>query len=103
MTVQLNIPDFRFEGVCRDKDPELFFPIGDTSKPGPAQTQANQAKAVCRTCPVMGQCLKWAMDTNQDAGVWGGMTESERRTHKRKKNRRQQEQVDVETQEVIAA
>jgi WhiB family transcriptional regulator, redox-sensing transcriptional regulator len=37
------------------------------------------AKAVCRTCPVRVPCLDFAMATNQDAGVWGGTSEEERR------------------------
>jgi WhiB family redox-sensing transcriptional regulator len=62
-------------GSCTDQDPELFFPIGA----GPAAGgQVQQAKAVCGRCPVRMQCLQWAMDTQQQ-GVWGGMTDDERR------------------------
>ena len=41
--------DWRHRAICRDEDPELFFPIGNT---GPALLQIEQAKAVCRRCPV---------------------------------------------------
>ncbi|MDR1999539.1 MAG: WhiB family transcriptional regulator, partial [Frankiaceae bacterium] len=41
--------DWRHRAVCRDEDPELFFPIGNT---GPALVQIEQAKAVCRRCEV---------------------------------------------------
>ncbi|MGH8885955.1 MAG: WhiB family transcriptional regulator, partial [Egibacteraceae bacterium] len=34
---------------------------------------------VCATCPVPGQCLEWALETGQDAGVWGGKAEDEGR------------------------
>ena len=68
--------DWRHNAVCREEDPELFFPVGDT---GPALLQIEEAKAVCRRCPVMETCLQWAMDTGQDSGVWGGMSEQERR------------------------
>jgi WhiB family redox-sensing transcriptional regulator len=68
--------DWRHKAACREEDPELFFPVGMT---GPALLQAAEAKKVCRRCPVRTQCLDWALKTGQDAGVWGGMTEDERR------------------------
>src|SRR3982751_3825233 len=73
--------DWRHHALCRDEDPELFFPIGTS---GPAVLQVEQAKAVCQRCPVTSECLQWALDSGQDAGVWGGMSESERRLLKRK-------------------
>ncbi|MFB7673126.1 WhiB family transcriptional regulator [Kitasatospora purpeofusca] len=73
--------DWRHGAVCREEDPELFFPIGNT---GPALLQIEEAKAVCRRCPVLEQCLQWALLTGQDAGVWGGMSEDERRAMKRR-------------------
>src|SRR5690348_6882971 len=73
--------DWRHRAVCRDEDPELFFPIGTS---GPALLQVEQAKAVCRRCSVTDECLQWALDTGQDAGVWGGMSEEERRAVKRR-------------------
>ena len=68
--------DWRHRAACRDEDPELFFPIGNT---GPALLQIEDAKAVCRRCDVIDQCLQWALESGQDAGVWGGMSEDERR------------------------
>ena len=65
---------------CKDEDPELFFPIGNT---GPAATQVAAAKSVCMRCDVRAQCLEWAMATGQDSGVWGGLSEEERRALRR--------------------
>jgi len=73
--------DWRHLSACRDEDPELFFPIGTS---GPALLQVEQAKAVCRRCSVTDECLQWALDSGQDAGVWGGMSEEERRAVKRR-------------------
>jgi WhiB family transcriptional regulator, redox-sensing transcriptional regulator len=73
--------DWRHRAACRDEDPELFFPIGTS---GPALLQVEQAKAVCRRCPVTDECLRWALESGQDAGVWGGMSEEERRALKRR-------------------
>ena len=73
--------DWRHRAACRDVDPELFFPIGNT---GPALMQIEEAKQVCHACPVSDPCLKWALDSGQDAGVWGGLSEDERRALKRR-------------------
>jgi len=73
--------DWRHHAICRDEDPELFFPIGTS---GPALLQVEQAKAVCRRCTVTESCLSWALESGQDAGVWGGMSEDERRAVKRR-------------------
>lgn len=67
---------WRDQAACRNTDPDLFFPIGST---GVAVEQTDQAKAVCAACAVRGPCLQYALDTNQEAGVWGGASEEERR------------------------
>jgi WhiB family redox-sensing transcriptional regulator len=76
--------DWRDRAACLDEDPELFFPIGNT---GPALLQIEEAKAVCRRCEVIDTCLKWALESGQDAGVWGGLSEDERRALKRRNAR----------------
>jgi WhiB family transcriptional regulator, redox-sensing transcriptional regulator len=73
--------DWRHQAACRDEDPELFFPIGNT---GPALVQIEEAKTVCQHCSVTEDCLTWALETGQDAGVWGGLSEDERRAVKRR-------------------
>jgi WhiB family transcriptional regulator, redox-sensing transcriptional regulator len=73
--------DWRHRAACRDEDPELFFPIGNT---GPALIQIEEAKAVCRVCTAADDCLTWALETGQDSGVWGGLSEDERRAVKRR-------------------
>ena len=69
---------------CKDEDPELFFPIGTS---GPAAEQIERAKTVCTTCAVRSECLEWALTTGQDAGVWGGTSEEERRALRRARRR----------------
>lgn len=73
--------NWRSSAACRTEDPDLFFPIGTS---GPALMQTEQAKAVCRSCPVREQCLQWALETGQSLGVWGGTSETERRALKRR-------------------
>ncbi|MFE7169831.1 WhiB family transcriptional regulator [Streptomyces sp. NPDC057616] len=60
---------------CRGLDTELFFPAGPK---GPGRREADEAKAVCKTCPVRRQCASWALATAQEYGIWGGMDEEER-------------------------
>ena len=75
---------WRHRAECLNHDPELFFPIGNT---GPAITQIQEAKAVCQKCDVMTACLKFALESGQDSGVWGGLSEDERRSLKRRNAR----------------
>ncbi|MEU7472081.1 WhiB family transcriptional regulator [Streptomyces sp. NPDC044984] len=68
--------DWCEKASCRDVDPDLFFPIGDS---GPTLLQIDEAKAVCHRCPVMGECLAQALTADPVEGIWGGTTEGERR------------------------
>ncbi|WP_432101224.1 WhiB family transcriptional regulator [Streptomyces sp. WAC 04229] len=77
--------DWRASSACRTEDPDLFFPVGNT---GPALLQIQEAKAVCRRCPVMERCLQWALESGQEHGVWGGTDEDERRWMKRRAARK---------------
>ena len=58
------------KALCKDKDPDELF------VPGAAQ---RKAAAICRHCPVMQQCVADALDNQVEYGVWGGMTERQRR------------------------
>jgi WhiB family redox-sensing transcriptional regulator len=75
---------WRHRAACRGEDPELFFAVGTT---GPALLQIAEAKTVCRRCPVITECLTYALESGQDAGVYGGMSEDERRKLKRRRRR----------------
>ncbi|MEW2162835.1 WhiB family transcriptional regulator [Streptomyces sp. NPDC007084] len=77
--------NWRDSAACRSVDPDLFFPIGNT---GPAVLQIQEAKAVCEGCPVREACLDWALESGQSVGVWGGTSETERRSLARRRSRR---------------
>ena len=62
--------------ACQSADPDLFFPISGS---GPALGQVARAKAVCAACRVRGDCLRYALGAGPLQGVWGGLTEEERR------------------------
>lgn len=58
-------------GACRNTDPDALF------VPGAAQ---HLAKRICRDCPVRMDCLAEALDNRMEFGIWGGLTERERRS-----------------------
>ncbi len=65
---------------CRGMDPEVFF--------GRNLTEARTAIRTCDRCEVRQQCLDYAIEQQIDIGVWGGLTERQRRAHVRLRNRR---------------
>ena len=73
--------DWRDRAACLSVDPELFFPVGNS---GAALEQMEKAKIVCGRCAVRDTCLQYALETGQDSGVWGGLSEDERRAIKRR-------------------
>lgn len=70
------------EAACQSVEPDLFFP----DNLGPSGTAA--AQLVCRGCPVRQQCLEFALAARLDHGVWGGLTETERRSLRRSRQRK---------------
>jgi WhiB family redox-sensing transcriptional regulator len=64
------------DAACRGMDAELFFP--GRGEPSAA------AKAVCRPCPVRFDCLSYALNNGEKHGIWGGLSERERRRLRRR-------------------
>lgn len=77
--------NWRDSANCRDLEPELFYPTGNT---GPAALQIEEAKAACRRCLAVEDCLQWALNSGEHFGVWGGLSEDERRGLRRSAQRR---------------
>lgn len=71
-------------GACRDEDPELWFPDGHRGEWVP---QILKAKAICRTCPVVEECLREALELPHKYGIWGGIDEWERAIRRRRLQR----------------
>jgi WhiB family redox-sensing transcriptional regulator len=68
-------PDTR-QAACRDEDAELFFPLGKG---------AWQAIAICERCPIRQACLDYALPQPGLIGVWGGMSEEDRKAERRRR------------------
>ncbi|WNM32039.1 WhiB family transcriptional regulator [Streptomyces sp. Li-HN-5-11] len=67
---------WREMAACRFEDPELFFPV---SYDGSSLLQVEQARQICRRCPVLHECRRWALRVGETDGVWGGLTPPQRR------------------------
>lgn len=57
--------------ACRTVDPDVFFPA--------TEDDTASALRICRGCPVIEECRDWALDMRIRYGVWGGLTERDRR------------------------
>ena len=64
------------EAVCAQTDPEAFFPEKGGS--------TREAKRVCQSCDVRQECLEYALAHDERFGIWGGLSERERRRLKRR-------------------
>lgn len=78
METETYIDHWRDAAACRDESSVDFFP-------DPAELGAiSAAKELCAVCPVAGECLSYAIETNQTDGIWGGHTPKERRSIRRR-------------------
>jgi len=72
-------PEWVSDALCAQTDPEVFYPeVGGSVRP---------AKNVCATCPVLAECRDYALTTGEPDGVWGGLSETERRRIRRQARR----------------
>lgn len=64
------------DALCAQTDPEAFFPEKGGS--------TREAKKVCQSCEVRAECLEYALAHDERFGIWGGLSERERRRMKRR-------------------
>ena len=64
------------DSLCAQTDPEAFFPEKGGS--------TRDAKRICASCDVKAQCLEYALQNDERFGIWGGLSERERRKLKRR-------------------
>lgn len=63
---------WRQQGLCWGANVDLWYPTRDES-------EGHQAETVCHGCPVRTECLEYALDNNEDIGIWGGTSARQRR------------------------
>lgn len=80
MTRVVPPPAWRQHARCKGVDPEVFHPSEEDD-------DAAEAKAICAQCPVREACLEHALAVREKHGVWGGLTERERRRLIRQRRR----------------
>lgn len=69
--------EWQIRSACRGLDTTVFF--HSQHERGPAREQRiERAKRVCFSCPVMLECRRYALDTREPYGIWGGLSEDER-------------------------
>jgi hypothetical protein len=85
-----NVPEWQARALCAQTDPEAFFPEKGGS--------TRDAKRICARCEVKEDCLKYALERDERFGIWGGLSERERRKIKRQAReaaRRRAERIPV--------
>jgi len=73
--------NWRSVGLCRGSDTLVFYP------PSEDDSLAEEAKTICSMCAVRKPCLEFVLATREKHGVWGGLTERERRRVLRQRRR----------------
>ncbi len=72
------------DAACRDVDGAIFF-HPDNERGEPREERVAAAKRICQVCPVRAQCSSYALESGERYGVWGGMTEEERKATRRRR------------------
>ena len=71
--------DWQRDGACRDEDSALFFgPVQIEENPRERILRVRAAKRICAQCPVLERCRGYALEHEEEYGVWGGMSARER-------------------------
>ena len=74
---------WRENASCLQYPAVLFFGVDDCESPAERRLREDKAKRVCATCEVRRQCLEYALRTREPYGIWGGLTELERKARLR--------------------
>ena len=71
--------DWQLKALCRGNHAHLFFPPSTFERKEESERREERAKAICQVCPVLGPCADYALGIREPFGIWGGLTELERR------------------------
>jgi len=85
--ISLDEATWREQALCLDYPGVLFFGLEDNESAAERRGREEQAKRICSSCAVRGECLEYALSVREPYGIWGGLTELERRARLRSKLR----------------
>jgi WhiB family redox-sensing transcriptional regulator len=71
--------EWQDQALCRGNHAHLFFPPSTFEKKDERERREMRAKAICNVCPVTVECTNYVLTIKEPFGIWGGMTESERK------------------------
>jgi WhiB family transcriptional regulator, redox-sensing transcriptional regulator len=77
--------EWRDRASCLEHPALLFFGLDDSEPPAERRVREDAAKRICRGCVVRAECLEYALVAKEPYGIWGGLTEVERRARLRKR------------------
>ena len=80
MSVRSSYETWQVRAACRGPGAQLFFPPTYQERKDEREERERRAKAICRDCAVRRECLDYAMSIRELHGIWGGLTEAERRS-----------------------
>lgn len=73
------VTNWQLRGLCRGNHAHLFFPPSTFERKEERQRREIRAKSICQVCPVQDDCVEYALEIREPYGIWGGLTESDRR------------------------
>lgn len=79
MAISTSQAEWQFRAACRGPQSAVFFPPPTPERRDEKRFREDSAKAICKTCPVQSPCLDYALSIREQHGIWGGLSEAERR------------------------
>lgn len=80
MSVAVSGEDWRLRAACRGPQSVVFFPPPRFERKEEKRERERQAKEICSACVVLGDCRNHALSRGEQHGIWGGLSENERRS-----------------------
>ena len=75
--------EWRERAACLEYPAVIFFGLDDSETPAERRAREDRAKSICAGCEVRQECLEYALATREPYGIWGGLTEIERKARLR--------------------
>ncbi|MEM9200590.1 MAG: WhiB family transcriptional regulator [Actinomycetota bacterium] len=79
MAISTHQTEWQMRAACRGPQAVVFFPPTAPERRDEKRFREASAKAICEGCTVRGECLQYAVNIREQHGIWGGLSETERR------------------------